>query len=65
MMDTEPDSEPSTRPLNWFAYLRVPWVLLMISGILLALASYYVRDFRFDASSDTLVVEGDADLARY
>jgi hypothetical protein len=37
----------------------------MISGILLALAGYYVRDFRFDASSDTLVVEGDADLARY
>jgi len=37
----------------------------MLSGILLALASYYVRDFRFDASSDTLVVEGDADLARY
>ena len=65
MMHSEPDSEPSTGPLNWFAYLRVPWVLIMISGVLLALAGYYVRDFRFDASSDTLVVEGDADLARY
>jgi len=65
MVPIELDNEPSKRSLNWFAYLRVPWVLIVISIILLALASYYVRDFRFDASSDTLVVEGDADLARY
>lgn len=64
-MPVESDSQSSRRPLNWFAYLRVPWVLMMASGILLALAGYYVRDFRFDASSETLVVDGDADLARY
>ena len=58
MVHMELDNEPSGRSLNWFAYLRVPWVLLIVNCILLSLASYYVSDFRFDASSDTLVVEG-------
>ncbi|MFW6092744.1 MAG: MMPL family transporter [Pseudomonadota bacterium] len=34
-------------------------------GALLALAGYYATGFSFDASSDTLVVRGDPDLATY
>ena len=64
-MHTKSDSGASAQSLFWLSYLRVPWVLLLVCGILLGLASYYVRDFRFDASSDTLVVEGDVDLAQY
>ena len=64
-MHTKSDSGASAQSLVWLSYLRVPWVLLLVCGILLGLASYYVRDFRFDASSDTLVVEGDVDLAQY
>ena len=64
-MHTESDNAHSAQSLVWLAYLRVPWVLLLLCGILLGLAVYYVGDFRFDASSDTLVVEGDADLAEY
>ena len=64
-MHKQSDNASSAQSLVWLAYLRAPWVLLLLCGILLGLASYYVGDFRFDASSDTLVVEGDADLAQY
>ena len=37
----------------------------MVSTLVLALSVYYTGFFRFDASSETLVVQGDADLAAY
>lgn len=49
-------------------YLRLlayPRTVLVVLAVLLGLASYYATQFSFDASSDTLVVEGDPDLAAY
>ena len=43
---------------------RPGWVLVGALGFLLVAAGYASR-FTFDASADTLVVEGDADLALY
>ena len=37
----------------------------MVSTLVLALSVYYAGFFRFDASSETLVVQGDADLVAY
>lgn len=37
----------------------------MVLAFLLSVAGYYANRFSFDASSDTLVVEGDPDLAAY
>lgn len=49
----------------FFGYLRWPRTILLLSLLLLAGAGYYASLFRFDASADTLVVEGDEDLATY
>ena len=54
--------ETTPRPL---AYLRAPWLVVIACVVLLAVAGFYANQFRFDASSDNLVVEGDPDLARY
>ena len=64
-MQADTGNAPTARSLIWLSYLRAPWVLLFACAIVLGLAGYHVSDFRFDASSDTLVVEGDADLAQY
>jgi predicted RND superfamily exporter protein len=64
-MNTGSDNGPPAQSLIWLAYLRAPWVVLVVCGLILGLAGSYLKDFRFDASSDTLVVEGDADLAQY
>lgn len=50
---------------KWFGYLRSPWLLLFVTALLLATSGYYATFFRFDASSENLVVQGDADLAEY
>ncbi|MEM6709806.1 MAG: MMPL family transporter [Pseudomonadota bacterium] len=50
------------------AYTRLlafPRLLLFALLALAGVAGYYATQFRFDASSDTLVVEGDPDLAAY
>jgi len=50
------------------AYLRMldfPGILLCVVAIWLAVAGYFATQFTFDASSDTLVVEGDPDLEAY
>lgn len=39
-------------------------LILLLTGLCLV-AAYYVQDFRFDASEDTLVAEGDPELAYY
>ena len=49
-------------------YLRVlkfPKLILGVLGVLAALAVFFGARFSFDASSDTLVVKGDPDLAAY
>ncbi len=46
-------------------YLRWPKLVLLGSLVLMSLAAWHVPQFRFDASSDTLVVEGDPDLAQF
>jgi len=48
-----------------FGYLKWPRAILLLSLLLLAGSGYYASLFRFDASADTLVVEGDTDLATY
>ena len=53
-------------PQHWsLRYLAWPKTLLCAHVVLLALALFYSQSFGFDASSDTLVVEGDPDLAQY
>ena len=50
------------------AYVRLldyPRSLLAVMAGLLTVAVFYGSGFSFDASSDTLVVEGDPDLATY
>ncbi|MEM7001143.1 MAG: MMPL family transporter [Pseudomonadota bacterium] len=46
-------------------YLRRPLWVLLLNALLVALAATQLNEFRFDASSDTLVVEGDPDLLEY
>ena len=46
-------------------YLRWPKLVVLATLALMALAASFVPQFRFDASSDTLVVEGDPDLAQF
>ncbi len=51
---------------HWlFGYLHWPRTVLLLSLLLLLGSGYYASLFRFDASADTLVVEGDKDLATY
>ncbi len=45
--------------------LITPLSLIVLVAALCLVASYYIKDFRFDASEDTLVAEGDPDLAYY
>lgn len=51
------------------AYYRVtlghPWVVATAVVLLLIGAAYQAQDFRLDASSDSLVLEGDADMQYY
>ncbi|MEM9621978.1 MAG: MMPL family transporter [Pseudomonadota bacterium] len=63
-MDSQHQSV-ETVPVAHLDYLRWPWLWLLVSAVVLGLAINYAGAFRFDASSDTLVVEGDADLALY
>ncbi len=61
-MDSKTHSAARVAPLT---YLRWPWAWLVICVVWLGIAAYYAGQFRFDASSDTLVVEGDPDLLAY
>jgi uncharacterized protein len=45
--------------------LDFPRALLAVLTLVAALAGFYSTQFTFDASSDTLVVQGDPDLATY
>lgn len=45
--------------------LIAPLLLIVLVTVLCLIAGYYIKDFRFDASEDTLVAEGDPDLAYY
>ncbi len=50
------------------AYLRLldyPWLVIASLAVVLAGAAFMTTRFSFDASSDTLVVQGDPDLAAY
>ena len=42
-----------------------PWLMLGLLAILVAGAGYYSKDFRLDASADTLVLENDSALRYY
>ena len=42
--------------------LKKPKFVFLSLIILLAFFGYYSKDFRLDASSDTLLIEGDPDL---
>ena len=42
--------------------LKHPRKVLILLGLLLLWLGWHVRDFRLDASADSLVIEGDADL---
>lgn len=52
--------------MDWLlAYLKWPRTVLVTTLMLCVVSLYYASFFRFDASADTLVVEGDKDLAAY
>ena len=42
-----------------------PWLTLCLLAILVAGVGYYSKDFRLDASADTLVLENDSALRYY
>jgi uncharacterized protein len=48
-----------------FSYLRWAWLIIALTALLLVVSAYYATQFRFDASSENLVVQGDKDLATY
>ncbi|TPW21021.1 MAG: transport protein [Elusimicrobia bacterium] len=47
------------------AILRRPLLSLALTGAVIALCGFYVKDFRLDASSDQLVLEHDPDVVYY
>ena len=59
-------SAPRSRVAGWYAaLLDRPRLLLTFIVAICVLAGYYSTRFSFDASSETLVVDGDPDLAAY
>ncbi|MEM7099716.1 MAG: MMPL family transporter [Pseudomonadota bacterium] len=46
-------------------YLQYPITVLILCLVVIAAAATQISNFRFDASADTLVVEGDPDLVEY
>ncbi len=63
----QPAQSQAENPVHskWFAYLSSPGLLILVTAVLLATSGYYATFFRFDASSENLVVQGDKDLAEY
>lgn len=45
--------------------LGTPWVVWLILAALLGVAAWQAQNFRLDASTDSLIIEGDKDLAYY
>jgi uncharacterized protein len=64
-MATQESSPLQTSIPWWLGYLHWPKTILAFTVLLLLVSAYYMSLFRFDASSETLVVEGDPDLALY
>ncbi len=58
-------SSKAAWPGPLFNYLDWPRVLLGVCLVFSIVSAFYASVFRFDASSETLVVEGDPDLALY
>ena len=58
-----------TADKSWSLYdrliLRRPKLSLLVLGVLCAIASVGIKDFRVDASGDTLVLEHDEDVRYY
>ena len=64
----DPAQQQTDQPVRLpraLAYLRWPKLWLLVCACLVAVSYHFAQNFGFDASSDTLVVEGDPDLARY
>jgi len=47
------------------AVLRRPWVILILLFALFVFFTYHARDFRLDASADSLLLENDQDLIAF
>ena len=45
--------------------LNNPWIVLVVLLSLLAFFGYHTKDFKLDASADTLLLEDDADLKKF
>ncbi|MHA7834058.1 MAG: efflux RND transporter permease subunit, partial [Algiphilus sp.] len=45
--------------------LGAPWVVWLLLAALLGVAAWQAQNFRLDASTDSLIIEGDKDLAYY
>jgi len=45
--------------------LRVPWLFVLITAGFAAFFGYYTKDFKLDASSESIVLENDPDLRYY
>ena len=64
--DLQPRIPAAQAPKTWFlAMLARPRTVLVVGTLLAVLAAFYSTRFSFDASADTLVVEGDANFAAY
>ncbi len=47
------------------AVLRRPWIILIVLLCLFSFFTYHTRDFRLDASADSLLLENDQDLMAF
>ena len=64
MSPAVPDPQHYQLPVG-LRYLKQPTLVLVVCFVVIGLAALQIPNFRFDASSDTLVVEGDPDLLEY
>lgn len=55
---------PFTKVFNRVV-LGFPWVMLLITAAVAGYFGYYIKDFKMDASSDSIVLEDDKDLRYY
>ena len=61
----KPAASPPSRFLRFFdeTVIRHPRAVMVVLALVFAVLAYHARDFRLDASSETLMLEHDADLA--
>jgi len=63
--EKSPDALPMFASLYKKTILGHPYLVVLLYALVIALFGSHLKDFRMDASSDSLVLENDADLRYY